>query len=198
MIRRPLLPAAALCATLALAACNNSPEAGRPDTTPTSTTATPTASPTPKYTAEEEAAITAAKSRYVAARGAIDIALSAPEKSKRADLENAGNGGNWLIGVVDDVEFQRKNGWYQAGKVQVTFAGVTSVTLLGQQPRVTLKVCVDASKTSTLFQKTKKPVPMGPSDGNRHLTESVLVYAPPTGKTTKMWFLIDEKATGSC
>jgi hypothetical protein len=197
MTRRPLLAAAALCATLTLAACNGSPNAGRPDTTPTPSTPTTTAS-TPTWTEEEQAAITAAKARYTAARAAIDTAMHTPQKATRADLEKAGNGGNWIITVLDDLIFQRENGWYQAGNVQIVSATATSVTLTGQQPRVALSVCIDTSKTSTRFEADDKPVPMKPANGYRHKTQSVLVFAPPVGKTNKMWFLIDEKATGSC
>jgi hypothetical protein len=201
MIRRPLLAAAALSAALALTACNGSPEAGRPNTSlPTAPTSSPpTSTPSGQgWTEEEQAAITAAKSRYTTARAAIDAAMNAPQESTRATLEHAGNGGNWIITVLGDVNFQRENGWYQAGKVQIVSTSAASVTLTGEQPRVGLTVCLDTSKTSTRFQANNKPVPMGPGNGKRHKAEAVLVFAPPVGKTAKMWFLIDEKATGSC
>jgi hypothetical protein len=199
MIRRPLLAAAALCATLTLTACNGSPEAGRPNTTPPpAASPTPSTPSTPGRPEEEQLAITAAKSRYNAARAAIDAAMNAPQKSTRAALEAAGNGGNWIITVLDDVNFQRQNGWYQAGKVKIVSTDVRSVTLTGEQPRVVLTVCLDTSSTSTRFQADNKPVPMGPGNGKRHKAEAVLVFAPPVGKTAKMWFLIDEKASGSC
>jgi hypothetical protein len=201
MTRRPLFAAAALSAALTLTACNGSPEAGRPNTTPP--TASPTTAPTPApstpaWTEEEQAAITAAQSRYTIARAAIDSAMNAPHKATRGALESAGNGGNWIITVLGDVNFQRENGWYQAGKVQVVSTSVASVTLAGEQPRVGLTVCLDTSKTSTRFLANNKPVPKGPGNGKRHKADAVLVYAPPAGKTAKMWFLIDEKASGSC
>ncbi len=76
MTPRPALGTAlaALCALTALTACQGSPEAGHPNTTPASPSATPTptAPSTPTWTPEEEAAITAAKARYVAATAAVD------------------------------------------------------------------------------------------------------------------------------
>jgi hypothetical protein len=198
MIRRPLLAAAALSAALALTACNGSPEAGRPNTTSPSSAAPTHAASTPTWTEEEQAAITAAEARYSAARAAIDRALHDPRKSTRAALVNAGNGGSWLISVLGEIDFQRNNGWFQAGNVQITSTAVESVKLSGEQPEVRLTTCVDSSKISTKYQSSGKPVPMGPNDGTRHKAQARLVFAPPTDKSAKMWFLIEEKATGKC
>jgi hypothetical protein len=203
MIRRPLVGAAVLCGALLLAACNGSPEAGR--VTPAPTTSSPTTTPTvgtptttPAWTEEELTAIAGAKARYVAARVAVDKAMQDPRKSTRAALEKAGNGGSWIIAILDGVNFKRNNGWYQAGTVQIASTTVDSVSLGGEQPEVRLTVCVDSSRVSTRYQVNGKPVPMGPSDGNRHKAHARIVFAPPANQTAKMWFLIEEKASGTC
>jgi hypothetical protein len=121
-----------------------------------------------------------------------------PRKSTRAALVKAGNGGTWLISVLGELDFQRNNGWYQAGDVQIASAAVDSVKLSGEQPEVRLNTCIDSSKVSTRYQSSGKPVPMGPNDGTRHRAQVRLVFAPPTDKSAKMWFLIEEKAMGRC
>jgi hypothetical protein len=204
MIRRLLVGATAVLCAVLLSACNGSPEAGRVAPAPSSTTpsATPTssASPTasPEWTAEELSAIAAAKARYVTARAAVDNAMNDPQKSTRTALEKAGNGGSWIIAVLEEVNFQRDNGWFQAGKVQIDSTAVERVSLTGEQPEVRLTVCIDTSKISTRYQANGKPVPMGPGNGNRHKAQSRLVFAPPANQGAKMWFLIEEKAEGSC
>jgi hypothetical protein len=201
-IRRPLVGAAVLCGALLLAACNGSPEAGR--VTPAPTTSGPTTTPTvstpttPAWTEEELAAIAGAKARYIAAHAAIDKALNEPLKSSRERLERAGIGGSWLITAIGDVRSHRDNGWYQSGAVKVASLAVESVNLRGEQPEVKLKSCIDSSKTMIRFQADGKPVPVGPGNGARHGFQARLVFAPPAGKTAKMWFLIEEKTTGSC
>jgi hypothetical protein len=202
MIRRPLVGAAVLCGALLLAACNGSPEAGRvtpaPSTNAPSTTPTVGTPTTPSWSEEEIRAIAGAKARYAAARVAVDKAMQDPRKSSRAALAKAGNGGSWIIAILDGVNFKRNNGWYQAGAVQIASTTVDSVSLGGEQPEVRLKVCVDSSRVSTRYQATGKPVAMGPSDGNRHKAQARLVFAPPANQTAKMWFLIEEKASGTC
>ncbi|TDU87449.1 hypothetical protein EV138_0972 [Kribbella voronezhensis] len=121
MTRRPLLAAAALSALLTLTACTGSPKAGEPNTTPppsTPTTPSPTPS-TPSWTPEEQAAITAAKSRYTTARAAVSVALRDPRKATRDNLVKAGNGGAWLISILGEIDFQQNNGWYQTGDVTI-------------------------------------------------------------------------------
>jgi hypothetical protein len=204
MPRRPaFLPAtAAICALLALTACQGSPEAGRPNTTSASASPTPsptpTASPSSRWTPEEQAAITAAKARYISARAAIDAALNSPTAATKAKLQQAGNGGNWIIQVWGDVQFDKDRGWYQDGKVILKIVSVASVKLETEQPEVRLTVCLDTSKTTLRYQTSRKPVPVGPGNGSRHKVVASLVYAPPLGQTTKMWFLIDEKDAGLC
>lgn len=199
MTRRPLTTAAAL-SLLLLTACNGSPEAGRPNTTPTnsSPTPTPTAPSTPAWTPEEQTAITAAKARYTAAFEAINAALNSPSSATRAKLQQAGNGGAWIIQVLGDVKFNQDRGWYQEGQVIVASMSVASVKLDAQQPQVLLNVCLDTSKTSLRYQATRKPVPVGPGNGDRHKALATLVYAPPAGQSKKMWFLIDAKDAGAC
>lgn len=202
MTRRPALgPAtAALSALLALTACQASPEAGRPNTTPTSPTATPTptAPSTPEWTPQQQAAITAATARYAAARAAVEKALLDPARLNRSTLEKAGNGGEWILAVIGDARFQARNGWYQTGTAKISATKATSVKLGAPQPEVQLTNCIDSSGVVTRFKKDGKPVPMGPGNGNRHTFSSRLVYAPPAQGAQKMWFLISEKATGEC
>lgn len=128
----------------------------------------------------------------------MDKALGDPTRFKRNDLEKAGNGGSWIIAAVGEALFQRDNGWYQSGTVKVRSTSVEAVKLHIEQPEVRLSNCIDSSAVVTRFRKNDKPVPMGPGNGNRHRFESRLVFAPPAPGGTKMWFLIDEKAVGSC
>jgi hypothetical protein len=201
MTPRPALgtATAALCALLALTACQGSPKAGQPNTTPVTPTSTPTpTTPSTPAQTEEQAAATAAKRQYAIARAAIDKALNDPSTATRAKLAQAGNGGAWIIQVLGDVKFNQDRGWYQQGNVGIASLTVASVKLDASQPEVRLNVCLDTSKTSIRYQATRKPVPVGPGNGNRHKAQAVLVYAPPAGQANKMWFLIDEKDTGAC
>jgi hypothetical protein len=196
MTHRPLLAAAALCATLTLAACNGSPKAGQPNTTPVSPVTT--ASTTPSQSDEEDKAIAAAKSRYMIARGAVATALRAPDKATRAALENAGNGGDWIIAVIGRLTFQKENGWYQSGTVKYLSTDLQSVNLTAEQPEVRLINCIDSSGLVDRYKSNGKPVPHESSDGDRHKFQSKLVFAPASGTSKKMWFLVEEKVTGPC
>ncbi|HEY3559331.1 MAG TPA: hypothetical protein VGL05_17790 [Kribbella sp.] len=205
MPRRPAFATttAALCALTALAACHGSPEAGHPNTTPVSTAAsTPTPTPavpsTPDWTAQEQAAIAAAKARYATARSAIDAALNNPPAATDQKLLQAGVGGKWLVQVLGDLQFNEDRDWYQEGKTRVKALTVASVKLTAEQPEVRFTVCLDTSKISLRYRTTHKPVPAIPANGHFHKVQSQMVYAPPNGQSTKMWFLIDEKPLGSC
>jgi hypothetical protein len=204
MPRRPAFaPApAALCALLALTACQGSPEAGQPNTTATAPTSTSTSTApntpsTPSWTAEEQAAITAATARYLAARRATEQALQNPPKAQRTELERSGNGGQWLTDVIEDVTFFRDNGWYQAGAVSMSSPKVKAVRLTGQQPEVTLTSCIDSSAVVVRYQSTKKPVPLGPDNGSRHLAQARIVLAAGSDGT-RTWFLISESGDAKC
>lgn len=203
MPRRPLLAAAATLSTLTLlTACNGSPEAGRPNTTPstsaTTSSPTPIAPSTPTWTAEEQAALTAAKARYTAARAAVAIALNAPENADRSQLEATGNGGAWLTQIVQRIVYLRDRNLYQSGDPVLTSIAPAAVDLSAAQPAVTLKACLDGSKTQMRYRKTDKPVPVVTvAGGTRHVINARLIYAPAkTG--SKMWFLVDEKVLGKC
>jgi hypothetical protein len=199
MTPRPLLLTVALSTLLLLTGCNNSPEAGRPNTTPPSTTPTPTptAPSTPTDTPEEQAAITAAKARYTVARAAAGAALAQPGKATRTALEKAGNGGEWLSAVAGQIATEQENGWYQTGAAKVVSTAVQSVNLTSTQPEVRLINCVDSTTLVTRYQSNGQPVPEGSSDGPRHRFQSKLVYAPDASGR-KMWFLIEEKVAGPC
>lgn len=204
MPRRPALATAtaALCALTALTACQGSPEAGRPNATPTSSssarTPTPTAPSTPTWTPEQQAAITAAKARYVAATAAIDRTFLNPSEVDRPALEKAGLSGEWIITIVDQARTLARSGLYQTGNTQVTNTQVVSVKLDQAQPEVKLTNCLDSSKRIIRFKKNGKPVPLGPGEGTRHKIASRLVFAPPAAGEQKIWFLMSDEDNGIC
>jgi hypothetical protein len=201
MTRRRSLAAATLLLTLPLASCtNSSPEAGRPDTTPSPSapTPTPSAPTTPTWTSEELQAIDAAKHRYAAARAAVDSVLAKPSAFDRKALEKAGNGGEWIITVTGDAMKLDQFGWYRVGRTKVSDTRVTSVKLDVEQPEVLMNSCVDTSAVVTRFQKDNKPVPLGPGNGKRHRFSSKLVFAQSINGGPKMWFLVSEKGGGRC
>ncbi|GAA3094767.1 hypothetical protein JOF29_004068 [Kribbella aluminosa] len=208
MPRRPLLAAATTLSTLLLlTACNGSPEAGRPNSTPnpsSPTTGSPSptksssAPSTPAWTQAEQAAITAAKARYVAARAAVDKAFNEPVKAKLSDLEAAGNGGSWVLELGSQLDFHVEHGWYQDGKAKVVSLSVRSANMKLVQPEVRLTACVDSSQVVSRYQSNSKPVPVVSNDGTRHQFESRLVYAQSNQTGKKMWFVVDEKTSKSC
>lgn len=202
MTRRPALgrATAALCALLALTSCQGSPEAGRPNTTPTppSPTPTPTGPSTPTWTPEEQAAIAAAKARYAAATTATDQAFTSPAQLDRPALEKAGIGGELIITIIDQARSMTRSGWYQTGRTKIAATQVSTVRLGGAQPEVNLINCVDTSGLVLRFQKDGKPVPEGPGNGDRHKLASRLVYAPPAPGGRKVWFLISDEDKGQC
>jgi hypothetical protein len=207
MPRRPALTAVATLSTLLLlTSCNGSPEAGRPNTTSTSASSTPTSTPaptptapsTPTWTAEEQSAITAAKTRFISAWAAIDIALNDPVTATDKRLLQAGAGGAWLIKILGDVQMNQEHGLYQNGKTSVKILSVASVKLKAEQPEVRLIACLDTSRTALYFRKTRKPVPAIPANGRRHKVQAQVVYASLVGETTKNWFFVNETDQGTC
>ncbi|MDX2974660.1 hypothetical protein, partial [Kribbella solani] len=158
---------------------------------------TPTSS-TPTWTPQQQTAITAAKARYAAALAAIDKALSDPTKSTREPLEAAGLSDKRIIAAIGDVRTLRDSGWYRAGKTQILSATPQTVELDGEQPKVTLRSCVDLSSTALHFQKDHKTVPVGPSSSKRVTFSAELRYTARSTTSPKRWFLTDEKALGAC
>jgi hypothetical protein len=197
---RRLLAAVATLSTLPLlTACHGSPEAGHPNTTPASDS--PTASPTPSaphWTPEEQAAIAAAKARYLAATSAIDKTFMNPSGLDRSALEKAGLGGEWIITIVDQARTLVRSGLYQTGSTQVANAEVASVKLEQAQPEVNFINCLDSSKQVIRFKKNGKPVPADPGEGTRRKVASHLVFAAPADNGKKMWFLISDEDKGPC
>jgi hypothetical protein len=204
MPRRPLLAAVATLSTLTLlTACNGSPEAGRPNTTPTRTSPTPTPTPsapsTPTWTTEELAAITAAQARYVAATAAADQALTKPTAFDRPALEKAGLGSERILEIYDQARSLAGDGLYQTGRITIVSTTVKSVKLDGPQPEVILTNCLDASTLILRFEKDGKPVPVVPGgSGPRHVFQSRLVYAPPAPGGQKLWYLISNQGGAKC
>ena len=103
-----------------------------------------------------------------------------------------------MLTVLQDVVNYQNYGWYQTGQTKVTNTVITSVKLNLEQPEVRLVSCVDSSAIVIRFQKDGKPVPLGPGNGRRHKVTSQFVYAPPAAGGKKMWWLIAEKASGTC
>lgn len=203
MPRRPLLTAAATLSTLTLlTACTGSPEAGRPNPTPSAITAptptpSPTAASTPTWSGQEQAAITAAATRYRTARAAVGKALQNPEGVRSAVLESAGNGGAWLESILVRLDFFTRNGLYQTGTSKIISTAPSSVDLSAAQPTVILKTCIDGTGVQMRYRASGKPVPVATTvGGGRHGVNAKFVYA--AGGTGKMWFLVEEKAAGSC
>lgn len=202
---RRLLPAAvATLSTLSLlTACTGSPEAGRPNTTPTSPSPTsspaptPSAPSTPTWSADEQAAITAATAQYPL-RAAAGRALQKPEGVRSPVLEAAGNGGAWLESILERLDFFTRNGLYQTGTSKISSTAPSSVNLKAEQPTVVLKSCIDGTGVQMRYRSTGKPVPVASTvGGGKHGISARLVYsANAAGK--KMWFLIEEKAAGAC
>ncbi|WP_328998318.1 hypothetical protein OHA18_28145 [Kribbella sp. NBC_00709] len=159
---------------------------------------TPNAPSTPAWTTDEQAAITAAKARYVAARAAVNNAFKEPAKATTASLEAAGNGGTWVIAVAGQLDFQVKNGWYQTGDAKVASLDVRSVNLKLAQPEVRLTSCIDSSQVVDRYQSNSKPIPVVSDNGDRHRFESRLVYAKSASTGRKLWFLVDDKTTKTC
>lgn len=202
MPRRPLVAAATTLSTLLLlTACNGSPEAGLPNTTPTSTSPTPSPTPTapstPTWTAEQQAAITAARARYAIATAAIDRTLANPSALDRPALEKAGLSGQRIITIVDQARTLVRNDLYVTGNVQIAKTTVVSVKLKQAQPEVVLLNCLDSSKQVMRFKSNGKPVPSGPGSGTRRQVTSHLRFAPGADNK-KLWFLITDEDKGPC
>lgn len=207
MPRRPaFLPAtAALCALTALTACQGSPEAGHPNTTPPASgasTSTPPPSPskpsTPAWTSAELAAVTAATARYTGARAAVAVALHDPENADREVLVAKGNGGAWLDSIVQHIIYLRDRNLYQTGDPKLSSISPVSIDLRAAQPAVVLRACLDGSSAQMRYRKTGKPVPVATVAGNsRHTINARLIYVPSkTGD--KAWLLVEEKVLGTC
>ncbi|TDW94579.1 hypothetical protein EV137_1896 [Kribbella pratensis] len=202
MPRRPLLAAVATLSTLTLlTACNGSPEAGRPNTTPTTTSPTPTPSSTPagpRWTPAEQTAIAAAKKQYVLARAAIDTALASPAKADQGKLASAGNGGAWMTTVLEDIATFQEYGWYESGRTKITTVHVSSVKLDLEQPEVRLINCIDSSAVVIRSQADNKPVSAGTGTKKPKKVSSSVVYAPSAADGGKRWRLVAEQELGAC
>ncbi|MEU8227929.1 hypothetical protein [Kribbella sp. NPDC048915] len=202
MPRRPLLAAVATLSTLTLlTACNGSPEAGRPNTNPVSPSSTPTPTPTapssPTWTPEQQAAITAAKTRYAVAMAAIDRTFMNPKALDRPTLEQAGISGEWILTIVDQARTLERSNLYVTGSPKTLKSTVASVKLQEQQPEIVLVQCVDTSTQIMRFRSNGKPVQSAPGSEPRRQIMSLLRYAPNlSGK--KMWFLIRDEDKGTC
>jgi hypothetical protein len=128
----------------------------------------------------------------------VNNALKSPTTATRAQLVAAGNGGTWLAAILEEIDFQLDNGWFQVGDSQIASASVRSVKLAATQPEVLLVTCIDSTSVSYKFQKTGKPVPIAGDDGDRHKVQAQLVLVPTSGESRKDWTLMVEKDLGKC
>ncbi|ADB31522.1 hypothetical protein Kfla_2448 [Kribbella flavida DSM 17836] len=103
-----------------------------------------------------------------------------------------------MIALAGQVDFQLSHGWYQTGDAKIVETKVQSVNLDLEQPEVRLTSCIDSSTLITRYVSNGKPIPEAGSDGKRRQFQSKLVFAPPAGSQVKRWFLVEEKAVGSC
>ncbi|WUJ68345.1 hypothetical protein OG809_24925 [Kribbella soli] len=134
----------------------------------------------------------------MAALAAIDKAMSNPAAPSRPPLEAAGLSDKRILDAIGDVRTLRDSQWYRAGKSQIRSLTPTAVELSGAQPKVTLRSCVDFSATVLHFQKDHKVVPVSASSNKRVTFSAELRYAARSSASPKMWFLTDEKASGTC
>src|SRR6266508_342832 len=164
-------------------------------TTPTS----PASSATPTPDARSQA-VAQAEARYRSAMAAADRAGHDPRRIDMKALVAAGNTDPWLADIINDLVFDRDNGYYSTGSVQILSMRATRVVLTGEQPSIRLDVCADTSKIQPILRSTGKPAPDGPGDIDRpHFTAEMVKTAVPGvngGKST--WFLKSNKVVGKC
>ncbi|NUS00164.1 MAG: hypothetical protein HOV67_33505 [Kribbellaceae bacterium] len=129
---------------------------------------------------------------------AIDKTLADPTRPSRPILEAAGLSDKRMIDAIADARSLRDSGWYRAGRAQIRSLVPTAVDVDAAQPKVTLRSCLDLSATVLHFQKDHKVVPISASSSKRVAFSAELRFAARSATSTKMWFLTDEKALGSC
>ncbi|MGZ0147257.1 hypothetical protein ACXJJ3_09310 [Kribbella sp. WER1] len=155
-------------------------------------------SPSAAWSAEQQAAIAAAKARYATALAAIDKALGAPNAPARPPLEAAGVSDKRMVAAIADARTLRDSGWYRSGSAKIVSVTPTAVELDSAQPKVALRSCVDFSSTAFRFQKDHKVVPVAASSSKRVSFSAEFRYTTRPGTSTKLWFFTDETAGGPC
>ncbi|MFF0270387.1 hypothetical protein [Kribbella sp. NPDC004536] len=128
----------------------------------------------------------------------IDKALADPTRPSRPTLEAAGLSDKRMVDAIADARSLRDSGWYRAGRAQIRSLIPSAVDLTAEQPKVTLRSCLDLSATVLRFQTDQKVVPISASSSKRVAFAAELRYATRPATSVKMWFLTDEKALGSC
>ncbi|TDW91160.1 hypothetical protein EV647_4736 [Kribbella sp. VKM Ac-2566] len=161
MPRRPALgtTTAALCALLALTACQGSPEAGQPNTAPPPSTSDPTSSPTPSPTPSNTPEDVAVAAASVAYRGFV----AATDAMYRSGGRNVTALNKYASGVMlkaELVEAEKFRGykWHSVGSLQVVWIKPLSIgkpNASGQIDSLILSACVDSSKAGAVDSKGK-------------------------------------------
>ncbi|HEY3562054.1 MAG TPA: hypothetical protein VGL05_31520 [Kribbella sp.] len=164
MPRRPALGTtlAALCAFMALTACQGSPEAGQPNATPAAspTSATPSSSPTPTDSTEAQAAAAQAGYRaYIAAK----VATAASGGTNVAGLSKVATG-VMLSTELNQAATYKSRRWHAVGEIEVIWTKALKVGAAGangQITEITVQACVDASKVTAVDAQGKNVKPTG-------------------------------------
>jgi len=186
MPRHPALgpTAAALSALLTLTACQGSPEAGQPNTSPPPSTSSPTVSATPSPTPSvtpEEAAVAAASVAY---RGFV----AATDAMYRSGGRNVTGLSRYASGVMlkaELVEAEKFRGykWHSVGSLQVMWIKPLSIgkpNASGQIDNLILSACVDSSKAGAVDSKGKSV--RVPGTPNQTVDEMRMRYVQGTWK----------------
>ncbi|MGW7682042.1 hypothetical protein ACWGID_14960 [Kribbella sp. NPDC054772] len=154
MPRRPALgpTTAALCALLALTACQGSPEAGQPNTAPASSPSPSSATPTNSPEAQAAAA-QAGYRAYIAAK----VATAASGGTNVAGLSKVATG-VMLKTELNQAATYKGRRWHAVGNIEVIWTKPLKLGTAGsggQIAEITVQACVDASKVTAVDAQGK-------------------------------------------
>ena len=181
MPRHPALgpTAAALSALLTLTACKGSPEAGRPNTAPTSPSSASTPTPTPTdSSASQAAAAQTAYRAYMAAK--VSTATSGGKNV--AGLSKVATG-IMLKTELNQAATYRGQGWHAIGNIVVVWTKPLKMGAAGadgQIAEITVQACLDASKATTVDAQGKNV--KDPGTPTRWIDEMQMHFAQGTWK----------------
>ena len=162
MPRRPALgpTTAALCALLALTACQGSPEAGQPNTVPPSVSSTPSPSATPTNSSAAQAAAAQAGYRaYIAAK----VATAASGGTDVAGLSKVATGVMLEVELNQAASYKGRR-WHAVGQIEVIWTKAVKLgtpAAGGQITEITVQACLDASKVTAVDAQGKRVKPSG-------------------------------------
>ncbi|GAA1691279.1 hypothetical protein GCM10009745_40730 [Kribbella yunnanensis] len=135
---------------------------------------TPPPQPTPRWTLEEQTAVTAATTQYAKSRAAYAAALQHPTTATRATLEAAGMSGSWLDSAVEHADYFRTHKIRRTGASKILSTDPLWVSLSDPTPAVVLKTCLDDSPVTE-----HDPAEKTPFTTTRHrLVEARLLHLP--------------------